>query len=62
MKRILLIPLTLLLTVAAASLNADTKLQVPWMDRDYVYNNDPFKSILVIGVPDRPEYRRKRWD
>lgn len=62
MKRILLIPLALLLTLAATSLHADTKLQVPWMDRDYVYNNDPFKSILVIGVPERPDKRRQLED
>lgn len=62
MKKILLIPLALLLAVSAAISNADTKLQVPWMDRNYVYNNDPFKSILVIGVPDRPEYRRQLED
>lgn len=47
--------------VAAASA-ADTKLQQPWVDHDYVGSNNPIKSILVIGVPDHPDERRKLED
>ena len=58
MKRKLLTSLALLATLSATALHAETKLKHPWVDRDYVFNNDPFKSILVIGVPNRPENRR----
>ena len=62
MKRISLIPIALFAVLAAGTLSADTKLKHPWVDRDYVANNDAFKSILVIGVPDHPDKRRSLED
>ena len=62
MKRIVSISLALITTLSAAVLHADTKLKHPWVDRDYVLNADPFKSILVIGVPDHPDKRRSLED
>jgi len=59
MRRVLLIPLTLLLITSAGAIHADTKLQQPWIDRDYVANNDAFASVLVIGVPDHTDERGK---
>ena len=59
MRRMLRIQLVLLLSLAAGVLYAEIQLPAPWMDRDYVYNHDPFESILVIGVPDHPDKRRQ---
>ncbi|MFC1680695.1 hypothetical protein ACFL1S_02730 [Pseudomonadota bacterium] len=58
MMRKLLVPLALLAALAAGTLYADTKLKHPWIDQDFIDNNDAFKSILVIGVPDHPDKRR----
>jgi hypothetical protein len=62
MKRLLSLGLTLFLTLTGAAVEADTELQQPWIDRAYVNDNDAFKSLLVIGVPDHPDERRKLED
>ena len=38
---------------------AETKLTQPWSDRAFINNHGPFKNILVIGVPEEPDERRK---
>jgi hypothetical protein len=62
MKRLVLLWLTLFLILPGAAVAADTVLQQPWIDRGYVNNNDAFKSLLVIGVPDHPDERRQLED
>lgn len=63
MKKALLIPLAIIAVLATgAPVQGDTKLKAPWVDRNYLANNDPFTSILVIGVPDRPDKRRSLED
>ena len=62
MKRLVSLGLTLFFTLSGVAVGADTVLQQPWIDRGYVNNNDAFRSILVIGVPDHPDERRKLED
>lgn len=58
----LILGLTLIFT--AVAVNADTKLQQPWVDQEYINNNGlhSIESILVIGVPDHPDERYKLED
>ena len=58
MRTLLLTSLALVASLSVSALHAETKLKHPWVDRDYVLNNEPFRNILVIGVPDHPENRR----
>ena len=38
---------------------AETKLAQPWADRSFINSHGPFNSVLVIGVPEEPDERKK---
>lgn len=47
---------------AGAPARAETRLAEPWVDRSFVGTHDPFKRMLIIGVPDFPDKRRQLED
>ena len=50
-----------ILLLAASSVTpalSDTRLLEPWTDRTFIADNDPFKSVLVIALPDDPDNRK----
>lgn len=53
-----LVSILLLTAFGATPALSDTQLLEPWTDRAFISDNDPIKSILVIGLPDDPDNRK----